>query len=88
MTNKQYCAKAYVLIDNVEHELVIFATDSDAFKRKVDDLRDELCDIYWSDDDFDYDYVEDTVLISESEIAGLQAQIEEQKHKLNWSGKH
>lgn len=88
MTNKQYCAKAYVLIDNVEHELVIFATDSDAFKRKVDDLRDELRDIYWSDDDFDYDYAEDTVLISESEIAGLQAQIEEQKHKLNWSGKH
>ena len=88
MTNKQYCAKAYVLIDNVKHELVIFATDSDAFKRKVDDLRDELRDIYWSDDDFDYDYTEDTVLISESEIAGLQAQIEEQKHKLNWSGKH
>ena len=88
MTNKQYCAKAYVLIDNVEHELVIFATDSDAFKRKVDDLRDELRDICWSDDDFDYDYAEDIVLISESEIAGLQAQIEEQKHKLNWSGKH
>ena len=88
MTNKQYCAKAYVLIDNVGHELVIFATNSDTFKHKVDDLRDELGDIYWRDDGFDYDYTEDTIYLPESEIAGLQAQIEEQKHKLNWSGKH
>lgn len=75
MENKHYYAKAFVVVDNYNKELVVFATDKDSYERAFDDLRNDYHFAYGSDDNFDNSYTEDTIYLSESEIAGLQAQI-------------